>query len=159
VTTHTRPRNEDAINGICSKRIKGLQTYASGVTSIAAKGVTYAPAALIAIYQKCISTRTELAAIRAQEEPALVARNQADADREKVDESVLNWAVETFGPTSQQAKVFGYVARKATKPKAAVVAEGVVKAKATRTARGTGGKKQKAAIKAAPAAATNNNKS
>jgi len=131
---------------LCNDRIAGLTQFTQGVTSLSAKGVQYAPAALIALYQKCIDTRTALAAIRAQEKAAMTARDEADAARKAVDASVLAWAVETYGPTSPQALTFGYVAPNPAKPTAQTRAAAVVKAEATRKARGTAGKKQKAKI-------------
>jgi len=146
VTTHSTAKSDDAVGALCKQRIQGLTAYAGSVASISAKGTPYTPATLIALYQKCIDTRTALAAVRAQEVAALAARVSADAARKAVDASVLAWAVETFGPTSPQAQAFGYVEPNPAKPTAETRAKAVVKAKATRAARGTKGKKQKAQI-------------
>jgi hypothetical protein len=63
-----------------------------------------------------------------------------------VDAGLIAWAVNTFGPQSQQAKDLGYRPRNPTPPSADTVAKAVSKAKATRTARGTRGKVQKKEI-------------
>ncbi len=150
MTTHNTPKSEDAITALCNERLAGLQQFTKGVTAINVKGTPYKPAVLVAIYQKCLDTRTALAAIRAQEPAALEARDAADATRKTVDASVLAWAVETYGPSSPQAKTFGYVAPNPAKPTVQTRAAAVAKAKATREARGTAGKKQKKKITGAP---------
>jgi hypothetical protein len=152
MTTHNTPKSDDAITALCNDRIAGLRQYTKGVATISVKGTQYKPAVLIAVYQKCIDTRTALAAIRAQETAALAARDQADAARKAVDASVLGWAVEVYGPNSPQALTFGYVAPNPAKPTVDTRAKAVAKAKATREARGTAGKKQKKKITGAPAA-------
>ena len=101
---------------------------------------------LVATYQKCIDTRLALVGIRNQEAIAMTARDAADAARKAVEPGLIQWAVNTFGEASQQAKDLGYLPRNATPPTAGVVAEAVTKAKATREARGTSGKKAKKAI-------------
>jgi hypothetical protein len=162
MTAHTEPKSEDAVTALCNARIAGLTKYAKGNVTIGVKGTPYKPTVLVAIYQKCIDTRTELAAIRAQETAAMTARVAADVARKTVDKSVLGWAVETFGPTSPQALAFGYVPPNPSKPTAATRAQAVTKAKATREARGTGGKKEKAkitgAIDAAPGSTSSSGK-
>jgi len=150
MSSHTPPKSDDAIVALCNDRKAGLQQFTKGVGSINVKGMPYKPAVLAAIYQKCIDTRTELAAIRAQEPAALEARDDADAVRKAVDASVLAWAVETYGPNSPQAKTFGYVAPNPAKPTVETRAEAVVKSRATRQARGTAGKKQKKKITGTP---------
>jgi hypothetical protein len=150
MTAHTKSTSEDAVEALCNDRIAGLTKYTKGVPAISVKGTQYKPAVLLAIYQKCLDTRTALAAIRAQEPAALQARNAADAARRVIDASVLAWAVEVYGPNSPQAKTFGYVAPNPAKPTVQTRAAAVAKAKATRQARGTGGKKQKKKITGTP---------
>ena len=67
MTTHNTPKSDDAVVALCNSRKAGLQQFTKGVGSINVKGTPYKPAVLVTIYQKCIDTRTELAAIRAQE--------------------------------------------------------------------------------------------
>jgi hypothetical protein len=57
-----------------------------------------------------------------------------------------------FGVNSTEVATLGFASKKRAAPSAETVAEAVEKAKATRAARGTGGKKQKAKIKGTPAA-------
>ncbi len=152
MTTHTTPKSEVAITALCTARIQGLTQYATGNVTIGVKGTPYKPSVLIAIYQKCLDTRTALAAARAQETAAMEARRAADAARKTVDASVVAWAVETFGPTSPQALALGYVAPNPAKPTVETRAQAVTKARATREARGTAGKKQKAKITGSTAA-------
>jgi hypothetical protein len=143
MTTHKTIKSKADVVDTCQTRIKGIQQYVPTSGSIACAGNPYTAVQLAAVYQKCIDTRQALVGIRNQEEVALQARDAADAERKAVDPGLIQWAVNTFGPESQQAKDLGYVPRNPTPPAAAIVAGAVVKAKATRAARGTRGKLQK----------------
>jgi hypothetical protein len=141
---------------VCQERISGIQTYAPTKGTIPCAGTAYTGVQLVAVYQKCIDTRQALVAVRNQEAIAMQERDAADAARKTVDPGLIQWAVNTFGPQSPQAKALGYVPRDPTPPTAEVKAAATAKAKATREARGTGGKKAKLAITgetAPPAAA------
>jgi hypothetical protein len=151
MTIHKRAKSEDAINSVCKQRVQAITAYTTGKPGITILATLYSWAQLGGIYQKCIDTRTALAAARAQEQAAQATRDAADADRKKVDEDVLRWAVNTFGEDSPEAIAFGYVKPVVTPPTAAVKAAAVAKAKATKLARGEVGKKARAAIQA-PAA-------
>src|SRR5579883_1949470 len=130
----------------CNSRIQAIKAWVPAGASVSCSGSAYTQPQLIAIYQRCIDTRQALVTVRNQEEVALQARDEADAARKAVDAGLVQWAANTFGPKSQQAKDLGYRPRNPTPPTAATVATAVTKAKATRVARGTGGKKQKASI-------------
>jgi len=131
---------------VCQERIAGIQTYAPAKGTISCAGTAYTATALVAIYQKCIDTRQALVGLRNQEAIAMQERVAADAARKEVDAGLIAWAVNTYGPQSEQAKGLGYVPRTVTPPTAEVRAAATVKAKATRAARGTTGKKAKKAI-------------
>jgi len=146
-------KSKAAIVDVCQERINGIQTYAPAKGTIPCAGTAYTAAALVAIYQKCIDTRLALVGIRHQEAIAMQERDAADTARKAVDEGLIQWAVNAYGPQSPQAKGIGYVPRTATPPTAQVRAEATAKAKATRAARGTTGKKAKKAITGATATA------
>jgi hypothetical protein len=152
MTTQKRIKSDAAVITVCQSRIKGIQTYAPTTGTIACSGTPYTAAALTAIYQKAIDTRLTLETLRHQTEVAIQARDAADASRKAVDAGLIQWAVNTFGPDSQEAKDLGYLPRNPTPPTAATLAEAVVKSKATRVARGTRGKLQKKGITGATAA-------
>lgn len=152
MTTQKTIKSKADVVDVCNSRIKAINAYAPAGGSISCSGKAYTPPQLVAIYQRCIDTREALVGLKHQEEVALQARAAADADRKAVDAGLIHWAVNTFGPESQQAKDLGYKPRNPTPPKAAIIAKAVDKAKATRTARGTRGKLQKKGIHgAAPA--------
>jgi hypothetical protein len=143
MTTQKTIKSKADVVNVCQSRIKGINAYAPAAGTISCAGKAYTQAQLVAIYQRCIDAREALVSLKHQEEVALQARAAADADRKAVDPGLIQWAVNTFGPTSQQAKDLGYKPRSPTPPTAATVAGAVQKAKATRAARGTKGKVQK----------------
>ena len=144
-------KSKAEIVDICEERINGIQTYAPAKGTISCAGTAYTGTQLVAIYQKCIDTRQALVALRNQEAIAMQERDAADAARKAVDAGLIQWAVNTFGPQSEQAKALGYVPRDPTPPTTVVKAAAAAKAKATRAARGTTGKKAKLAITGEPA--------
>jgi hypothetical protein len=152
MTTQKIIKSKAEIVDICEERINGIQAYAPTKGTISCAGTPYTGAALVAIYQKCIDTRQALVALRNQEEIALAERDAADAARKAVDAGLIQWAVNTYGPQSEQAKGLGYVPRDPTPATTAVKAAAAAKAQATRAARGTTGKKAKLAITGATAA-------
>ena len=151
MTTHKKPKSDEAVKSVCLQRTQAITAYTAGKPGLSVDATTYTWAQLGAMYQKCIDTRTALAAARATVESALAARDSADAQREKVDEDVLRWAAGTYGEASAEAKAFGYVKPSHTPLTAQEKAAAVEKAKATKLARGETGKKAKAAIVAPPA--------
>jgi hypothetical protein len=157
VTVQKTVKSKAEVVDVCEERINGIQTYAPAKGTISCAGTPYTATALVAIYQKCIDTRQALVALRNQEAIAMQERNAADAARKAVDPGLIAWAVNTYGPESEQAKALGYVPRDPTPPTTEVKAAAAAKAKATRAARGTTGKKAKLAITgetAAPASGT-----
>jgi hypothetical protein len=152
ITTQKIIKSKADVVDVCQSRIKGINAYVPAAGTVSCAGKTYTPSQLAAIYQRCIDTREQLVTLKHQEEVALQARAAADADRKAVDAGLIQWAVNTFGPQSQQAKDLGYKPRKPTPPTAETVAGAVQKAKATRTARGTRGKLQKKGIHGAATA-------
>jgi hypothetical protein len=151
MTTHKKPRSDEAVKSVCLQRSQAITSYTAGKPGLSVDGSTYTWAQLGAMYQNCIGLRTELAAARVTVETALAARDAADALREKVDEDVLRWAAGTYGENSAEAKAFGYVKPSHTPLTAQEKADAVAKAKATKEARGEVGKKAKAAVPTAPA--------
>ena len=128
---------------MCQSRIKAITAVVPAAGTVSCGGTQYTQPQLVAIYQRCIDSREQLVSLKHQEEVALQARDDADAARKAVDAGLIQWAVNTYGPQSQQAKDLGYRPRNPTPPTAATVAKAVQQAKATRTARGTRGKLQK----------------
>jgi hypothetical protein len=139
-------RSQADVISVCQSRIKGIQMYAPASGTISCAGMALTAVQLVARYQACIDTRQALDVLRNEEEVAMKARDAADTARKAVDAGVIQWAVNTFGPESQQAKDIGFVPRDPTPPTVEVKAAAAAKAKATRAARGTTGKKAKKAI-------------
>jgi hypothetical protein len=81
---------------------------------------------------------------------AVAAENALNMQARAVIAAVEISARATFGAASPQYASLGFTAKKRAAPTVETRLVGVVKAKATRAARGTGGKKQKAKIHGAP---------
>lgn len=137
----------------CSQRIKAVETYATK-GKILVHGTPATEQQAVAVYQKCLDTRTTLTNLRGQVAAALAERRQADAAMKAFDAGLESWVEATFGPTSQAAVDFGYAKKPVAKPTVAVKAAAVKKAVATRNARGVTGKnKRKEVTAAAPVGA------
>jgi hypothetical protein len=102
------------------------------------------PAAMVKVYKKSLSARADVLAGASAHKEALAARDAAEGDRLAVDENLKAWVLGRFGANSSEAGEFGFAARKAPTVTAATRAHAVEQNKATRAARGTVGKKQKA---------------
>lgn len=133
---------------VCQQRIAGLDSLPANPPDIPYKGDKITVAQARGIYQSCLDTRKGLDSVRAQEKSALAKRRSADAQRRGIDGTVLDWAANTYGPDSPQAKAIGYEAPNPTQPTTAVKAQAVAQAQATKKAHGVMGKKQRKAIKA-----------
>jgi hypothetical protein len=143
-----RSKSDAKVVLVCQQRIAGLDALPANPPDISYKGNKITVAQARGIYQRCLDTRKDLDAARAQEKSALAKRKGADAERRAVDKTVLDWAANTYGPDSPQAKAIGYSAPNPTQPKTAVKAQAVAQAQETKKAHGVMGKKQRKAIKA-----------
>jgi hypothetical protein len=143
-----RTKSDAKVVLLCQQRIAGLDALPTNPPDISYKGNKITVVQARGMYQSCLDTRKDLDAARAQEKSALAKRKAADAQRRAVDKTVLDWAANTYGPDSPQAKAIGYSAPSPTQPKTAVKAQAAAQAQATKKAHGVMGKKQRKAIKA-----------
>lgn len=148
MTTKNRSNSDAHIMQICQQRIAGLDALPANPPDIPYKGDSLTVAQARAIYQGCLDTRKNLDSARAQEKAALVKRKAADSERRAVDNTVLDWAANTYGPDSPQAKAIGYEEPNPKQPTTAVKAQAVAQAQVTKKAHGVMGKKQRKAIPA-----------
>ncbi len=139
--------NQAAVIARLGKRITALKQYGQNVTQIPINGQPYAPLDLEGIYQKGIDDRTQTQAKRAEVHNLVTETRQDDAVRRVIDAGLRSWVVGTFGTNSQAMVDFGFPPPRARKTKAETKAQAVQKGQATRKARHTMGKKQKAIIK------------
>jgi hypothetical protein len=143
-----RSKSDAKVVLVCQQRIAGLDALPANPPDISYKGNKVTVAQARAIYQSSLDTRKDLDGARAQEKAALAKRKAADGQRRGIDKTVLEWAANTYGPDSPQAKAIGYSAPSPTQPKTAVKAQAVAQAQVTKKAHGVMGKKQRKAIKA-----------
>jgi hypothetical protein len=141
--------------------LAGLETHFQGTASLQLGGVTYNLADLKALFQKDIDAAD--ATVKARAEVATVV--QAERNMHTRVNPVLRYlksiVLGLHGDTVDASNIladFGYTPRKSTKKTVATKSDAIVKSKATRAARHTAGKRQKAKVKGttspAPAAST-----
>jgi len=146
----------------CTQRKAAAEQYIPKSGTILVHAQQYTQQQAEDVYQACLDARKLLVNLRGQAAAALAAKKQADAVMNAFDAGLKDWVSTTLGPKSQAAVDFGYAKKPPLKPTVDVKAEAKVKAKATRTARGTKGPKAKLKITgqvpattvAAPAAVT-----
>ena len=141
------PKNRPTLSSRAAMLAAGVQKHLMSVTSFTFAGVAYTPAELVQTLQDQVAAVNQVAAARGAWNKAI----KTDADlRIKVDNIflALREQVRQMFPNDPEALAdFGFSPKKARRisPDAHVVA--AAKAKSTRRARGTMGRKQKAAIK------------
>jgi hypothetical protein len=140
-------QNNAKVVATCNQRITALNKLVTPNMTISIDGQPMKLTALIAIYQDTIDARAKLIEQRAATKAALTARENADTARVATDEGLDAWVTVQFGARSTQAQEFGFHPHKVTVTSAATKALAAEKSKATREARGTKGKRQKAHIK------------
>ncbi len=138
-----------------SALVNGINTDLVGVDPIDLDGVSTKRADVLARIQALLDAITAVKSARTVLQTAVASQNTLLAGGRALRIAMKRFLQTKFGPTSPKLQDFGFTQTHQGKAKVATKAEGITKAKATRTARGTAGKKQKAAIKApAPVAAT-----
>ena len=136
------------------KLADGLTTHAAQIGPFAFEGATLAAADVVAQLHARIA-----AATAATDAKAALAAAAATAKKELADTRALLLLVGTvlraqFAKDLTTLTTFGLAPRTRVGPTAAIAAGAVVKAKATRTARGTRGSKQRLRVKAVAVAET-----
>jgi hypothetical protein len=127
--------------------ITACKTHLPPKTEIPVAGAMVKPAAIIAVLQKSLDTSAAVADARAVLHAALAERDAADVDRVTVETAIRGWVLQRFGAGSKEAHDFGVQPKKVNTPSAETRARAVKLAEATRAARGTMSKKEKAKIK------------
>jgi hypothetical protein len=131
----------------CGQRLKALNAYVKTKTAMTVDGKPMKLADVTAIYQAAIDTRTALVKHRVTFDKALEARDSAETSRLAIDKGLKAWVATQFGANSQKAQEFGFSPVKVATKSVDTKVQALEKSKATRTARGTRGKKQKQKIK------------
>jgi hypothetical protein len=140
-------QNNAKIVATCNQRLAALKKFVTAKTQMSINGQPMKPSDVIAIYQTALDARSATETQRNAYEQALEARESADTARLTIDAGLKAWVATQFGPSSQTASDFGFSPRKVGEKSAQTKATAVVKLRATRDARMTMGKRQKASIK------------
>lgn len=132
--------------------VNAIQAELAGVDPLVVDGVSYARTDLLARLQSALDAIASTKAARTALGQALSSEKAAVARATVVRAGMKRYLQTKYGPTSPKLQEFGFTPARAPKTKVQTKADAKVKAKATRQARGTKGKKEKLAIKSAPAA-------
>jgi hypothetical protein len=105
---------------------------------------------IVSVFRSRVSAAEATKAAKTAFHAAVANERAAEAKAAPLRKGMKRVLSVRFGEDGPELQKFGFTPAKARRPSAAAKAAGVVKAQATRKARGTMGKKQKAKIKAAP---------
>jgi hypothetical protein len=138
--------------------IEGISKNFSSLATLNVAGVSYTPTSLIALLQAYADAITALQALHAQLTAAVLGNRGQQKQIQQVLLGLESFAKNFFGSTSEKLGDFGFMPKKEVVVTVPTKAAALAKSKATRVARHTMGKKQKAAITgstpAAPTAAS-----
>ena len=135
--------------------IAGIKKYFMNLPAIDLGNTSYTPAALVARLQTGLAAIKQTSNSRAAWQADVQTERNTLAGLGPVLRYIRAFVVAKFGDTqdsSQKLEDFGFTPRKTRPKKVAVKAGAVEKMQATRVARGTKGKRQKAQIKGTPGA-------
>jgi hypothetical protein len=146
--------NKPTAKDLCMKAIAGIGKHFAGATSLTLMGASFTPASLKAVFQADIDATNATEAGHTQWRQQVATQKATRANTRAVSKALKSYVVGTFGASAVGVlEDFGFSAPKSPgKKTVAAKAEGLVKAKATRAARHTMGKKQRKTVKGTPAA-------
>jgi hypothetical protein len=125
----------------------GVQKHFAQVPSLVLDGASTPPAALTATFQSAIDAVAKATAAEQAFHDSVAAQDAAMASAKTSLAALHSLVKSQLGSTETVLGDFGFTAPKRQMPSEATKAAAVVKRAATRAARGTKGKRQKAAIK------------
>ncbi len=153
MTTTYSKQNRTNKNGTDQQAIIGIRQDLQTMSSIPMGASTYTPASLAAAIQARIDAANAVGTTRAAWLNAVKTYDALDAQVTVLMRELRNLVIATFGTTSPKLADFGFKATVRTPLTPAQKVARAAKALATRKARGTLGKKQKALITGETAAA------
>jgi hypothetical protein len=134
--------------------VDGINADLAGIDPFVLGDTNVPRATLVATFTNVVTTANATKAARLQLATLVAAEQAALATAQPYRKSMKQYLLARLGENNPKLQTYGYTPNRVPKKSAAAKASGVVKAQATRTARGTKGKQQKAEITAsAPAAA------
>lgn len=126
--------------------IAGITKDLKNASAMPIAGTTYTPVALITLIQSRINAINAAAAARAQWLDAVKAVNALNAQVDEAEAGLQSYVLNLFGKSSPLLADFGFAPKPRATPDLATRTLAAAKAAATRKARGTMGKKEKAKI-------------
>ncbi|HZU83687.1 MAG TPA: hypothetical protein VE987_12255 [Polyangiaceae bacterium] len=127
--------------------ITGIQKHLQNVPSIPLVGTAYTPADLVKLIQSRIDSAGTVAAAKAAWHVTVTSHKALNTSLTPSIRALRQYVINVFGPTSPVLTDFGFSPPKAATRTPEEKAAAAAKAKATRKARQTMGKKQKKAVK------------
>ncbi len=127
--------------------VDGLRTELAGVDPIVLDGSRYAHTELVARFQAALDAIAAVKTARTALSQAVLAQRAAVAQAMRLRSGVKRYLQNNFGPQNPKLQVFGFTPARIAKTTVKTKAQAKVKAAATRVARGTKGRKQRAQIK------------
>jgi hypothetical protein len=131
--------------------VNGINTELAGVDPFVLDGTTVPHADLLARIQAVLDAIASVKAARKALQQAIASQKAALAQGRPLRAAMKRYLQANYGPTSPKLQLFGFTPARTPKTLAATKAQAQVKAKSTRAARGTKGKKAKLAIHGASA--------
>jgi hypothetical protein len=138
--------NRTSTQGKDQQVIVGVQKDLQTMSSIPLGATTYTPTSLVALVQSRIDAANAVTTAKANWQSAAKTYEATDTQVTVVVRELRNLVIAAFGPTSPKLGDFGFAAPKKTPLTTEQQAVAIAKREATRKARGTLGKKQKAKI-------------
>jgi hypothetical protein len=133
-----------------NQAIAGIQQFFMALSAVVLGGKSYTPAALVALFQSATAAINQSSNKKAEYLATVQSERDVLAGVVPVLRYLKSFVVTQFGDTqdaAQKLEVFGFTPRKPRPKNVKVKAAAVEKVAATRKARNTMGKKQKAKIK------------
>jgi hypothetical protein len=127
--------------------VKGINTDLAGVDSFVIDGSRLARADLLARFQQTLDAIAAVKAARTALFQAVASQKTTLAQARALRGGVKRFLQTQLGPQNPKLQDFGFTPARVAKTLVTTKAQAKVKATATRAARGTKGRKQKAAIK------------
>ncbi len=140
-------QSQVSLVGSCAQLIKALDEHVQPNAHIPINGVVRKASEVTSILQAYIDKCAALATVRAEEKIALGEVAEAEADQRAIALGVAAWVKAQFGEGSKEAIAFGVAKKPRAARPSADKARSARLALATREARGTMSRKQKAKIK------------
>ena len=131
------------------KMIAGVEKHLSKATAVVVDGTSYAPADIVKVLKDSIDVADATAAATAAFHKATAVEKAANAKGDSLYRGLKQYLVTQYKLQPDALADFGIVLGNRQVPDASTVATAVVKRKATRAARHTKGKRQKANVKGA----------